>query len=162
MPLTYQSPQLIVEGNSMSFKLHQALEIMAKSVSLPWKAANPFWLLLTQANEVPWARLWIWKPSLGMRWMCFDRVIIVYTHVLIYNQIENFMEKYHTFALVGCIVNTAHTPAWLHVSHNNVRISLFPKGTINKAEGWIPFLGSGRQINRLGKDEKLSLATWIW
>lgn len=35
MPLTYQSPQLIVEGNSVSFKLHQALEIMAKSVSLP-------------------------------------------------------------------------------------------------------------------------------
>lgn len=43
--------------------------------------------------------------------MCFDRVIIVYTHVLIYNQIEIFGKKILYFALVGCIVNTAHMPA---------------------------------------------------
>ncbi len=82
--------------------------------------------------------------------MCFDRVIIVYTHVLIYNQIEILGKKISYFALVGCIVYTASMPAWLHVSHNNVSISLFPKGTINKAKGWIPFLRSGRQINWLG------------
>lgn len=60
----------------------------------------------------------------------FERVIIAYTHALIWDQIEISGEKKYAL-LVGCFVNT--------VSHNDVTIRVFPKGTISKNEGWAPF-----------------------
>lgn len=105
---------------------------MAKSVSLPWKAANPFWLLLTETREVSSARIWIWKPSLGM---CGDLTEwLLYIHVLIYNQIEIFWKKKKIIHCFGCIVNNVRGPTWLHVSHNPVSISLFPEG--DRQWGW--------------------------
>lgn len=68
----------------------------------------------------------------------FERVIIAYTHALILDQIEVSGGKKYPL-LVGCFVNTVHMPAWLHVSHNDVAIRVFPKGTISKNEGWAPF-----------------------
>lgn len=84
MPLTYQSPQLIVEGNSMGFKLHQALEIMAKSVSLPWKPV----LIACDMGSRSSMRQDAKSENHHCESICFGWVIIAYTHVLSDNQIE--------------------------------------------------------------------------